>query len=63
MTDEIFAELWNSLLDTDMRAVKNITDISTDIEYWAYSQAVPADITEKSEAKFAIFFMLPVTQT
>ena len=63
MTDEIFAELWNSLLDTDMRAVKNITDISTDIEYWAYSQAVPADITEKLEAKFAIFFMLPVTQT
>ena len=63
MTDEIFAQLWNSLLDTDLLAVKNITDISTDIEYWAYSQAVPADITEKSEAKFAIFFMLPVMQT
>ena len=63
MTDDIFAMLWDSLLDTSLSAVKNITDISTDIEYWAYSQAVPADITDKSEAKFAIFFMLPVMQT
>lgn len=50
-------------MNTSIEAVKNITDASTNIEYWAYSQAVPADITEKSEAKFAIFFMLPVKQT
>ena len=63
MTDDIFAELWNSLLVTDLSAVKNITDVQTDVEYWGYSQAIPADITDKSEAKFAIFFMLPVMQT
>lgn len=62
MTDEIFKELWNSLLDTDLDAVKNIniTDATASIEYWGYSQAVPANINDKSEARFAIFFMMPV---
>ena len=31
--------------------------------YWGYSQAVPGDISDLSQVRFAIFFMLPKKST
>ena len=57
MTQEIFSDLWNSILDTSSTAVLQIT--IGDRIYLGYSQSVPAVITDSHQVRFAIFFLKP----
>ena len=61
MNSEAFLLLWGSIKDTDAGAVKEFS--INNQTYWGYSQSIPGDLEDLSDIRFAIFFLIPKSDT